>query len=200
LEALLGQALTLDDEPTLVRAVKAVKRTIEKDQRLKRGYIGLAISVVAVVLMGLGIWLGGLRGGVVFGLTGLGCGLMTQRSLFMSAVSIVLSGILAVPVSGVMIPYHPAVLRIYQPGIQRSLQFLGVMMIIGVLVRNLFIIINLKREQWEKRRKEEEQRQQKLKGIFYTPAKQQKRAVSSGFPNTKGKLEFRKSQSMFALS
>lgn len=200
MEALLGQALTLDDEPTLVRAVKAVKRTIEKDQRLKRGYIALAISVVAVVLMGLGMWLGGLRGGVVFGLTGLGCGCMTQRSVFMSVVSLVVSGILAIPVSGFMIPYHPAILRIYQPGIQLSFQFLGVTMIIGVLVRDLFIIINLKREQWEKRRKEEEQRQQKLKGIFYTPAKQQKRAVSSGFPNTKGALEFRKSQSVFALS
>jgi hypothetical protein len=54
LESLLGQALRLDDEPTLVRAVKSMKRSMERDERVKKIYLSLGMYVVGIIPVGLG--------------------------------------------------------------------------------------------------------------------------------------------------
>jgi len=198
--------LTLDDEPTLVRAVKAVKRTMARDERLKRGYMALAVSTAASLLMGVGVWLGGLRVGVVSGLVMLGGGFVYLRSIALGGAILMMAWIFGLPMTGIMVPYHPVLLHIYHPTVQSCLQLLGVVGVVSVLVRDIVRVVILRRERAEKRKKEELDRQQKLKGIFYTPAKQQRsvRGASSGFA-AKGTFdkkdpEFRKSKSMFTLS
>jgi hypothetical protein len=166
LEALLGQALTLDDEPTLVRAVKSVKRTIARNEKLKKAYFGLAFSGVASIAFIVGIKYR-TDFGVVCGLVILAGGLRSMVAL----VQLVVAGILGLPIIGIAVPYHPVLLRIYNPAVQVILRYFGAFIIIGQTLRDVILIINLKREEWETRKKEKRERQEKLKGIFYTPTK-----------------------------
>lgn len=176
LESLLGQALTLDDEPTLVRAVKAVKRTMAQDKHIREAYVNAVISIIPNVLL-LALWgLNRTQEGVSFAFTILGIGgLVTSRwrlgQIFVGITQVVIGGLLGLPISGLLIPYHPILLRLYSPDIQRISHHLAIATLTVILSRDIVKIISLKREQWEKLRKEEIKRQEKMRGIFYTPGK-----------------------------
>lgn len=121
LESLLGQALTLDDEPTLVRAVKAVKRNMARDKHLHRAYGQLAISTTATLLLGLAAKFSRFQGGlsVAYIAWGVGRVVLDYRiPTFLTSILAILFGVLiGLPVSGLVIPYHPFLLRIYDPRI-----------------------------------------------------------------------------------
>ena len=124
LESLLGQALTLDDEPTLVRAVKAVKRTMAQDKHLREAYITAVVSIIPNVLLLALWWLNRSQEGVNFAFIVLGIGrLVTSRwrlsQIFVGITQVVIGGLLGLPISGLLIPYHPILLRLYSPDTQR---------------------------------------------------------------------------------
>ena len=185
LEALLGQALRLEDEPTLVRAVKAVKRSMARDEGLRRGYVSLAVSGIINAILVMSWIYGWISGGVILGFMILGMkeildsrtgagdkgGIRTWRSIAMGSLSILFSTMLLLPSTGLQVPYHPLLLNIYSPPIQTLVLRLGAFLLVALLARDISRVVRLKMERWEAARREEERRRRKLKGIFYTPVK-----------------------------
>jgi hypothetical protein len=174
LEALLGQALRLEDEPTLVRAVKAVKRTMARDERVRRGYINLAIAALAN-LVGLGGWvLGGRKVGVALSWLLLGGAWSSTRlrgGLLGGVAAVIFGLMIMVPALGVTIPYHLWIVRFYHPSIQSLLHHLSMFMLVAILGWDISVLVNFKLEQRRMAKMEEERRREKMRGIFYTPAK-----------------------------
>jgi hypothetical protein len=213
LESLLGQALTLEDEPTLVRAVKAVKRTMAQDKHLREAYINAVVSIIPNVLL-LASWgLNRAQAGVSHAFFVLGIGrIITSRwrlgQIFSGITLLFIGGALGLPISGLLIPYHPLLLRLYSPGIQHLAHRLAIATLLIISSRDIVRIVTLKREQWEKLRRKEIKRQEKMRGIFYTPRKSKGVAGKSVNGRTVGKgmeRDFQQganinSRSMFALS
>jgi hypothetical protein len=186
----------LEDEPTLVRAVKAVKRTMARDERVKRGYISLTISSLANLIVFVAWFAGGSRMGVAFAYIGLGVGwiLTSQREVLTMAgggLAVVFGMVFLLPVSGVHVPYHPFLLRLYHPSIQSLLQRVGVFVLLVVMARDIMTIVNLKLEQWRLAKMEEERRQEKMRGIFYTPVKNTNLKKEGSFGITKRDVKSR---------
>lgn len=176
LESLLGQALTLDDEPTLVRAVKAVRRNMERDKGLHQAYVNVALSTIVSLILGISAqfsrFQGGLSGAyITWGIARIASD-YTVTTLLTSVSTIVFGVIIGLPVSGLVIPYHPLLLRFYDPRIQGVLQAAGVFLLIGILAHETALLITMKLDRRRKAAEEERKRQEKMKGIFYTnPAK-----------------------------
>ena len=200
LEALLGQALRLDDEPTLVRAVKSVKRSMERNVHLQQSIIALATSCVAgciavVWWKSVGLPLAFLAWGVA------------RVAVSRGRVGIVIAGVMAVvfavwiglPFTGVEVAYHYLLLIAYHPTIQVLAHRIGGTILLVILGRDGTRVVQIKMKQWRKVKEEEEARQQKMRGIFYTPQKGKGRSVSE---KTVGKRAgvHSKSRSLFAAS
>jgi hypothetical protein len=206
LESLLGQALTLDDEPTLVRAVKAVKRSMARNQHLRDGYIDLFISFLATLIMFI-LRCTRLSVSIVFLIVGMGRVFLARGDWIrgmMGVGGIVFGVAFGVPVSGVMVPYHRLIIWIYNPAFQSVVHVIAVTSLVMVLGNDVVAIVRLKVDEWRKLKKEEEARQQKLRGIFYMPAQPKGKGKSStswnSVQSTKfGKREaYGKSQNVFA--
>ena len=211
LESLLGQALTLEDEPTLVRAVKAVKRTMAQDKYFRDAYINSIVSFLANIVLFASWGMNRTRRGISFSFIVLGIGrIITSKwrlRIITGLTSVGIGGVLGLPVSGLLIPYHPLILRLYSPEIQHLSHYLAITILVVILSRDIVRIVVLKREQWEKLRREELKRQEKMRGIFYTPVKSKGVAGKSVSKRTAGKgMEwdfqggYTKSRSMFASS
>jgi hypothetical protein len=175
----LGQALTLEDEPTLVRAVKAVKRAMARDKYIRLAYFNVLTSLFANILVFICWITSQTRMGITFAFLVLGLariGISRNIGNILTGIHSILFGLfLGLPISSLEIPYHPILLKLYNPAMQSFLQLLGITLLFGILFRDVTIIISLKLEQRRKLKLEEEKRQEKLRGIFYTPVKQKKK-------------------------
>lgn len=203
LEALLGQALRLDDEPTLVRAVKSVKRSMERNVRLRESIIGLSISSVAG-LIALVFWksVGIPLAFLVWGLGRVAVSQWRWRSVLAGIGSLMFAVWTGFPFTGVEVPYHRLLLVAYHPAIQLLAQRIGGAVLLVLLGRDVIKVAQIKMNQWRKVKEEEEARQQKMRGIFYTPQKG-KAAVGRSVSemNVAKRTGLRnKSRSMFAVS
>ena len=183
LESLLGQALTLDDEPTLVRAVKAVKRNMARDKHLHRAYAQLALSSATTLLLGLSAKLSRFQGGLgtAYIAWAVGRVVLDYRipTVLTSILSMVFGVVMGLPVSGVVIPYHPVLLRLYDPRIQKALRVAGAILLVGVLARDIAILVTMKLDRRRVAAEEERKREKRMKGIFYAkPAPTGGRSVS----------------------
>jgi hypothetical protein len=171
LESLLGQALTLDDEPTLVRAVKAVKRNMARDKHLHRAYAHLAISTTATLLLGLSTKFSRFQGGLSAAYIAWGVARVALDyripTLLTSILALLFGVIMGLPVSGLVIPYHPILLRLYDPRIQNTLRAAGAILLVGVLARDAAIVVTMKLDRRKVAAEEERKRQERVKGIFY---------------------------------
>lgn len=211
----MGQALTLEDEPTLVRAVKAVKRSMAQDERLRDGYIVLMTSLFANIGSLIAWWIGRIQVGVCVGFIAVGVGRIGVSRGRLSRVIIGLGAIIlgvgvGIPVSGLNIPRHPLVLRLYTPPVQSLLYRVTISLLVVIFTYDVSAIIQLKREKWKKLKAEEKKRQQRMRGIFYTPVKskgkQGRSAISRGGGGGTGASNFSgldrnvdiKSRNMFA--
>ena len=195
LESLLGQALRLDDEPTLVRAVKSMKRSMERDERVKKIYLSLGIYVAGIIPLGTGFQMSGIKDGVAWMALCIGPYLLIQRSLltvFIGLVFILVGGVTSFSRFQVLVPFHPVVSRLYTPIAESiALAFASVVENIAlavvlalwvfIIARDIASLVNLRLESVKKRKQEEEERQQKLKGIFYTPTKPTGKAQNANF-------------------
>ena len=173
LESLLGQALTLDDEPTLVRAVKAVKRSMAKDKRLHQAYVNIAISTLATVILAVATKFSRFRNGLSSAYFIWGIGRIVsnyhQVTTFLTGIPAITFGVMmGLPVSGLVIPYHRALLQFYDPRIQTVLQITGVVLLVGILARDIVILFAIRIDRRRKAEEEERKRQEKIKGIFFT--------------------------------
>lgn len=209
LESLLGQALTLDDEPTLVRAVKAVKRNMARDKHLHRAYGQLAISTTATLLFGLSAKFSRFQGGLSAAYIAWAVGRVVldyRISTFLTSILAILFGLLiGLPVSGLVIPYHPILLRLYDPRIQNTLRVAGAILLVGVLARDSAIVITMKLDRRKMAAEEERKRQERMKGIFYAKPAPAGRSVSlwngGGTVRERGRDGgHSKSKSMFATT
>ena len=123
--------MTLEDEPTLVRAVKAVKRTMAQDKHLREAYINAIVSTIPNVLL-FALWgLNRIQGGVSFAFIVLGIGrIITSRwrlgQIFSGITQFFIGGVLGLPISGLLIPYHPLLLRLYSPETQHLARHLAI--------------------------------------------------------------------------
>src|SRR5579859_4238690 len=175
LESLMGQALRLDDEPTLVRAVKRIKRNMARDERVREGYTSLAVSGFAVLLGLLGWGVGWMKVAVCLALLHVGIGrLMFGRGVVgwvEGIMAIVLGLTVGVPLTGIEVPYSRFILRLYSPPIQMLLHTASTALLLISLARDITAIITLRLDQIRQAKRDEEQRQQKMRGIFYTPVK-----------------------------
>ena len=193
MESLLGQALRLDDEPTLVRAVKAVKRTVARNRHFQKAYIALVISLIAVIVL---LSFRGSQKGVSLSLIVFGTGRVFFSNwrvipIFTGLFTIDFGVFLGIPVSGLEIPYHPLLLRIYHPTNQFASCALGLIFLFSVLCRDIFILVTLKLERWKKQNQEKEERERKLRGIFYTPVKKDGRNDPTQFGWNEGNARAR---------
>lgn len=173
LEALLGQALRLDDEPTLVRAVKSVKRSMERNVLLQESIIAASISCVASIVglifwRSVGIPLAFLVWGVVR--VGLSRG-RRWGSIVGGVVAMVFVVWIGFPFTGLEVPYHWFLLVAHHPSIQVLAHRIGGAVLLVILGRDIMKVVQIKMEQRRKVKEEEEARQQKMRGIFYTPQK-----------------------------
>ena len=194
LESLLGQALRLDDEPTLVRAVKSMKRSMERDERVKKIYLSLGIYVAGIIPLGIGFQMSGIKDGVAWMAWCIGPYLLIQQSLwtvFIGLVFILVGGVTSLSRFQVLVPFHPVVSLLYTPIAESiALAFvsaveniaLAVVLALWVFIiaRDITSLVNLRLEGVKKRKQEEDERQQKLKGIFYTPTKPTKPTKPTG--------------------
>jgi hypothetical protein len=185
-----------------VRAVKAVRRSMARDQGLRRGYVGLCVSGVVMAVLA-GSWRGGWeRGGVGigvlvlvltrFGGEGVGGGMQGNgvqgsgiqggwiQGMVLKSWSLLFSIILLLPYSGFQIPYHPLLVKLYSPPIQILLLRLGTLFLVSLFAGDISRIVRLKRDQWDRIHREEEQRREKVRGIFYTPMKKSSSERGSG--------------------
>lgn len=142
LETLLGQT-TLEDEPTLVRAVKSVKRTMAKNEKLKRVYTALTFSAAATSVAILLLF--SIKLAVIVALV-----VLQFRSV---AATVVILAFSVLPLFD-----HPSTL----------LEYIGGTLVISTLVYDIIMLILIKREESENRRKEQMEREKKLRKIFYT--------------------------------
>ena len=83
----------------------------------------------------------------------------------------ILGILVLLPVVGIQVPYHPFLLKIYNPSVQTVLLRLGVLFFFGMLARDFAQVVQIRIHRWEMTRKEEEERKGKLKRIFRTPVK-----------------------------
>jgi hypothetical protein len=182
----------LDDEPTLVRAVKSVKRSMARNQHLQNRYLSLTTSLIPNLVM---IFSRATRGGISisFIIFGVGRIIISRWRIGMISLGIcafIFGCILGLPISGLMIPYHPFLLRVYNPAFQYSIHLVGVIILLVILARDVVFIVTLKYYEWKKLKREEEQRQQKLRGIFYTPVKSKRdRGNTREFGNKRDALD-----------
>jgi hypothetical protein len=185
LESLLGQALTLEDEPTLVRAVKSVKRSLAQNEEIRNVYVNMALSSVATVIMtifqfsewGIGISLG------FFGITQM-IRAIVDKSIRFSAYTTVVTFVMGAGVATLgtlLIEVKTATdglftrdLPVQRSTIVRIISAVGGSIILSYLVYSIYVLVTLKLQQRKKAREEELKRQQKLRGIFYTPVKPEK--------------------------
>jgi hypothetical protein len=173
----LGQALRLDDEPTLVRAVKAVKRSMERDERVRERFMSLAISTFANICMGIGRYIQRTRTGLSIGLLATGIGRLLSSRLRWTIIleSMVLStlgGVLVLPSS--VTPY-----ALDSPVITLLLKHVGTASLLVTLTHDITNLITLKLERRAKQKRDEIARQEKMRGIFYTPVKPKSAATRS---------------------
>jgi hypothetical protein len=171
LESLLGQALTLDDEPTLVRAVRTVRRNIARDKHIYRAYGYLAVSTITTLLLGLSAKFSRFQGGLSVAYIAWGVGRVVfdyRIPTFLTSILAILFGVLmGLPVSGLVIPYHPILLRLYDPRIQNTLRVAGAILLVGVLARDTAILVTMKLDRRKMAAEEERKRQERKKGTFY---------------------------------
>jgi hypothetical protein len=175
----------LEDEPTLVRAVKAVKRTMAQDHVLRDGYFNTITSLLSVIVVLISYWTNRLYGGVSIAFILLGIGRICNSRRKLTRIGLGISSILfgmglGLPISGFEIPYHPILLRIYHPTIQSLTHNVGIILLQSILFRDIGIVIAMKLAQWRRLKEEEIKRQEKLRGIFYTPKKAKGGGVSGG--------------------
>jgi hypothetical protein len=187
LESLLGQALRLDDEPSLVRAVKRVKRTMEQDERFRERYISLVISLGASLSMGIGWWIQHMKITVSSGLCVIGLVRIIQSRLRWTMIS-----------QGVVITLLGVVLQTrILPAIHLVLQHVGIILLVVITTHDITSLILLKLQVRNKRKQEEFARQEKMRGIFYTPVKSAGRSIGFRAETQNVERGHTKSRSMF---
>jgi hypothetical protein len=202
----------LEDEPTFVRAVKAVKRTMARDKHLQEAYISAVVSLVPNLSLLVSWGLNRPEVGVSLAFIVPGIGRITTSrwrlgQIFAGITLLVIGGVLGLPVSGLLIPYHSLLLHLYSPDVTHISRRIAIAALLGILSRDIVKIVTLKRERWERLRKEEIKRKEKMRGIFYTPGKPMKAVGNSVNARTVGKVMERdfqqghtKPRSLFATS
>lgn len=177
MESLLGQALRLDDEPTLVRAVKAVKRNMERDERVRERVISLAISTFANICMGIGRYTQRTQAGISIGLLLTGIGRLLSSRLRWT---IILESMLLSTLGGILVlPSRVTPYGLDSPAITLLLKHVGTASLLVTLTHDIINLITLKLERRTKQKRDEIARQEKMRGIFYTPAKPKSVATRS---------------------
>lgn len=206
----MGQVLTLEDEPILVRTVKSLKRQMAKNQHLRNTYFNITTSFISILIL-FGMWIGNRDWGVSLSFLTFGIGriCLSRRkfvgNIIMGFCSIVFGVIIGVPTSGFEIPYHPLLLKLYDPTSQKYTQIFGVIVLFGNLVWDIRGLVLLKLEEWKKIKEEKGRRQEKMRGIFYAPEKTKggggTRRGRIGDGSGSGRLQSGdgKSRSLFAL-
>ena len=169
LEALLGQALTLEDEPTIVRAVKSVKRSMERNNQLRKSIIALTISSVAGIVAAV---VGVPVAYSVWGIARVAISRGRLSDLSAGMVATLFAMWIGLPYTGIEVPYHRLLLVAYHPSIQLLAHRIGVTILVVILSRDVARVVQIKTEQRRKAKEKEEARQQKMRGIFYTPRKE----------------------------
>jgi hypothetical protein len=149
---------------------------MQRDERVRQGYINLTISFMANAVIALSWYFGIFKGGVCMGyfIFGIAKVFLSPRhllSLISGVGAIVLGVIMVFPVSGIVVPYHPILLRVYNPRIQFVGYIGGMIILLLCLGRDIMGNVMIKMDQWNKVKKEKEEREQKMRGIFYTPIK-----------------------------
>jgi hypothetical protein len=181
-----------------------------QDKRLREAYINAVVSIVPSVLLFTSWAVNRSQGGVSFAFIVLGIGrIVTSRwrvsQIFAGITQLFIGGALGLPISGLLIPYHPLLLLLYSPKIQHFSHHLSIATLVIILSRDIVRIVSLKREKREKLRKEEIKRQEKMRGIFYTPGKSKGVAGRNVTAGKGMERDFQqgghpKSRSVFALS
>ena len=191
--------------------MKAVRRTIARDKHLQEAYISAVVSVIPNVSLLVSWGLNRSKMGVSLAFIVLGFGRITTSrwrlgQIFAGITQLVIGGVLGLPVSGLLIPYHPLLLRLYSQDITHISHRIAIAALLLILSRDIVGIVTLKRERWERLRKEEIKRKEKMRGIFYTPGKP-RAAGNSVNARTVGKVTERdfqqghtKPRSLFATS
>lgn len=187
-----------------MRAIKAMKRSMARDERVRESYIKLAVSVCACIVVA---FTKGSRAGV--SIAYIFCGgvwcivLKWYVWRFIAAVMATLFGCaVGLPVSGVTIPSHPFFVRLYNPRFQLYVHYMAVIVLVVILQQDMVSSVKLKLDQWRKSKEEEEQRKQKMKGLLHTPSKLAIEEMSVSANNTWkriGEKEGHKSRSPFVM-
>jgi len=169
----------------LVRAVKAVKRSMARDKHLHQAYVNTATSALATAVLSLATKFSRFSSGLSGAYVTWGIGRIVSNShqitAFLTGIPAITFGvIMCLPGSGLVIPYHPLVLRFYDPRIQSVLQIAGVIFLIGILARDIAILVAIKLDRRRKAAEEERKRQEKMKGIFYTEPARTRDVAASG--------------------
>ena len=185
-----------------------------QDRHLKEAYITLITSLLPNMLIFVSWVVDQTREGVSCALIIMGIGwiLSSRRrigTIIMGAIVILFGIGLGIPVSGLVLPFHPILLRLYSPTTQFLSHHLAITALLIIFTRNIFTIITLKQEQWNKLRREEIARQEKMKGIFYTPTKSRgpttersitARNVARGGTRERNGFGYMKPRNVFTLS
>jgi hypothetical protein len=163
---------------------------MERDERFRERYISLFISIGVNLSMGIGWWIQRIKITISLGLCVIGIIRILQSrfrwTMISQGVSLI---ILSVVLQTRILPLSL--------GIYLLLQHVGIILVIVITALDITSLMLLKLQVRNKRKQEEFARQEKMRGIFYTPVKSAGKSISFRAETQNVERGHTKSRSMF---